>query len=160
MSDTSASKSASIKIGTDATASYSSARDGFAAPWLGQLQRRLNLSIGLGTAVQNREGQWLGGDVVTAANNFFQATSDMFPAEPYIYSSREGDLVAEFSGGRGPLTMILSPKQAIAFAVVDGRRIHKEIPLTAVRVADLRAQLAEITDVVLAGQHGPVDPAR
>ena len=62
----------------------------------------------------------------------FEAASDVLPGEPYIYSSVDGDLVAEFKDSYGRLTTIIGPTFTIGFAVV-GREILKEVRSTAPR---------------------------
>jgi hypothetical protein len=59
-------------------------------------------------------------DVAKAANTFFRYCGSYLPSEPYIYPSNRGDLIAEFADKRGPLTIIISPKSVIIFAVADG----------------------------------------
>jgi len=157
---TSAPKSASIMFVTNTSASESSTLQ-FPppAPWLADVQRRLSNSIGVMTATAS-DGQWLSSDVVSAANLFFQATSDMLPAEPYLHSSLQGDLVAEFKSAHGPMTMIVSNRYALAMATINGEPVQSKVALTAAQPSTLRAELAKITDALRAGKYGSVDPAK
>jgi hypothetical protein len=88
------------------------------APWLADVQRRLNGSIGVRGSDALQDGTGLRREIVSVANTFFEATSDLLPAEPYLYSSQIGDLVAEFSAPLGRMTMIISTD----FACARGRR--------------------------------------
>lgn len=123
------------------------------APWLGAVQRRLNASIGIeGSTI---DGTWLPEDVVTAANTFFNATSYLFPSEPYIYSSRVGNLVAEFESNLGRMTLILSKDSALALASVGPEKIQKRIDFASATPARLRSDVSGITDR-LRTSHGSV----
>jgi len=95
------------------------------AEWLPVVERRIRDSLApYGTEYVN-DGRWLSADVVRRAMKFFDAVSDVLPGEPYIYSSANGDLVAELKGLYGSLTVIIGPTFSIAFAVV-GKEILKE----------------------------------
>ena len=161
MSTTSAEESASIVLGSNTGTSAiksSSLQYPLAASWLANVQRRLSNSVGLDTAAP--DGQWLTKGVVAAANTFFQATSDLLPTEPHLYSSTQGDLVAEFQGVEMPMTVILSPSTAIALAVVGGQPLKFTIPITATPAGALRSELTRITAILRAKQHGSVDAER
>jgi hypothetical protein len=127
------------------------------ASWLGAVQRRLNASIGIEGTIS--DGTWLPRDVVTAANNFFDATSSLLPSEPYLYSSRAGNLVAEFENKLGRMTLILSKDTAVALASVGKERIQKRIDLAGVTPARLRSDISGITDR-LRTTHGSVGTKR
>lgn len=83
--------------------------------WLSTVQSRINKSIVPGGLVEN-DGRWLSQQTAVAAIDFFNATADLLPGEPFIYSSLEGDLIAEFTGERGVLTAIISPNFTVLFA--------------------------------------------
>jgi len=76
------------------------------------------------------DGSWLDADVAGQALAFFQATSDVLPSEPYIYTSIEGDLVAEFRTPRGSMTSIVGKSSVINFAVIDQTVIKATLDLT------------------------------
>jgi hypothetical protein len=130
------------------------------APWLADVQRRLSGSIAMrgGTALHDRTG--LAREVVRAANSFFELTSDLLPAEPYLYSSQSGDLVAEFSAPLGRMTIIISTDSAIAHASVGGRITQKSFVLTPEAQNSLRPEIDAITSPLRAGIHGSVDTGR
>lgn len=142
-------------LGAQARALYVA---GMVAPWLGNVQRRLNASIGIAGAPN--DGSSLPKDVVLAANSFFEATSYMLPNEPHMYASHSGDLVAEFESNAGRMTLIVSKDQAVALAVVGNEMIQKNISLTATAPAALQDQLSTITDRLRIRLHGSMDPQR
>jgi hypothetical protein len=160
LSSTSAGESASIVLGSTSTSAVqsSSLQYPLAAPWLANVQRRLNNSVGLDLAAP--DGQWLTKGVVSAANTFFQATSDLLPIEPFLYSSTQGDLVAEFQGVEIPITVIFSTSNAIALAVIAGQPLKFTIPLAATPAGALRSELTKITEILRAKRHEPVDAER
>src|SRR5207253_6843160 len=67
------------------------------------------------------DGRWVTQAVANAATDFFKSTADLMPGKPFIYSSREGDLVAEFETKRGTMTSIISRSEE--------RRVGKECEL-------------------------------
>jgi hypothetical protein len=156
----SAAQSSSVILGTITSASQSS---GFQfpppAPWLADVQRRLRNSVGVPTAA-GPDGRWLASGVVYAASSFFQATSDMLPAEPYLHSSLQGDLVAEFNSPYGPITMVVSGDHALAMATVQGQPVQSRMQLAGAQPDTLRAELAKITEALRTGRYGPLDAVR
>ena len=155
----SADKSASIVLGASSGGSAvqsSSLQFPHPAPWLAVVQRRLTNSVGLDAAPP--DGKWLAKGVVVAANTFFQATSDLLPAEPVLYSSTQGDLVAEFQGVDLPMTVVFSSTEAIALAVAGGSTLTFTIPIRATPAGALRSELTKITEVFRAKRHAAVDP--
>src|SRR5689334_6162092 len=86
--------------------------------WLHTVQQRIRNSI-LPQAQKENDGRWLSGDIAKAGSDFFQKTADLLTGEPFIYSSCEGDLVAEFSAEHGTMTSIVSSNFVLLFAVVD-----------------------------------------
>ena len=89
------------------------------AAWFRVVERRITMSVqpNIGLKDDRRRLSQL---TALRALEFFKATSDLLPVEPYIYSSQKGDLVAEFTAVRGTLTSIVPPKFILLFAVVDG----------------------------------------
>jgi hypothetical protein len=88
--------------------------------WLDNTLSALRRSVAPG-AEHVTDGQWLAQDVVNAAADFFRTAADLLPAEPFIYSSRGGELVAEFTVRGHGLTIVVSPNRVLFFADVDGR---------------------------------------
>jgi hypothetical protein len=126
------------------------------APWLGAVQRRLNASIGVEGATARRDGSSLTKEVVTNANAFFQATSNVLPAEPYLYGSKAGDLIAEFEGRLGRMTVVITKRNALAFAVMGKNTFRKqlEVPFAP---AFIRHEVADIASRVGSGCYGSMD---
>ncbi|HZS88292.1 MAG TPA: hypothetical protein VFE42_12530 [Chloroflexota bacterium] len=123
------------------------------AEWLAVVRRRINDSILPQDFAGENDGRWLSEDAARAAVAFFEATSDVLPAEPYIYSSRRGDLVAEFKADRGTLTSIVSPTFVLLFAVIDGVPVEKRLPLTD-NTMSLRSEVANLSDLLRTVRHG------
>ena len=93
------------------------------ATWFNAVQRRIQKSVApLGQTIDD-DGRWLSQDIADAASRFFKATSDVLPSEPFIYSSRKGDLVAEYLVAHGTMTNIVTQTSVIVFAVVDARLV-------------------------------------
>jgi hypothetical protein len=159
MTDKSAEKSASITYVTSMSAGHSSTLQfPTPAPWLATVQRRLTNSIGPVEPGASPGGQWLSGDVVRAANSWFQATSDMLPNEPFLHSSAQGNLVAEFTGVNGPMTVVVTTSHALAMATINGQPVQHQMSLAAAQPATMRADLATLTDALRGQHHGPLDP--
>ncbi len=130
------------------------------ASWLGAVQRRLNGSIGVRDGEALRDGTALSMEVVSRANSFLEATSDLLPAEPYIYGSGNGDLVAEFNVPNGQMTLIISTDFAIAYAAVGGHGVQRTMTLKAGTTDTWRSALSAVTDTLQVRQHGAVDTGR
>jgi len=98
------------------------------APWLASIVEQLRGSIEpAGVNASSEEGMWLMPPVADAAIAFFQSASDIFPSEPYIYSSGKGDVVAEFDFPNAvKLTAILGESFAMAFAMIDGAPVKAQ----------------------------------
>lgn len=156
MSSTSTAASTSIILESSLSASRSSS---FVfptpAPWLADVQRRLTNSVGT-----TSDGQWLSASVVSAATLFFQATSDMFEAEPHLQSSLQGNLVAEFRGELGAMTLVVSDESALVMATINGEPVKSKMSLAGTWPAAWRSQVAKFTDALRANQNGRMDPER
>lgn len=127
------------------------------SPWLNRVERRIENSIASQEWEKGEPGRWLNENVAAAALRFFRNTADLLPAEPFIYASREGDLVAEFSGAHGTLTTIVSPQFIILFSTVDKEPFHKKLDSTADTTANsLRAELKDLILMLRDGRHGSV----
>jgi hypothetical protein len=83
---------------------------------------------------------------VKAANTLFVAVSNILPGEPYLYSSRAGNLVAEFENKVGRMTLIVSGDAALALASVGQERIEKRFELAGATPERLRNELTGIAD--------------
>jgi hypothetical protein len=128
-----------------------------ASEWLETIQERVRNSImPIGDEAEN-DGRWLTQDIADAALEFFQTTSDLLPIEPYIYSSKKGDLVAEFEDKHGNMTCIVSPEFTLLFAVIDGVSIEKRLFPTKNSLGDLRAEVQQLTKMIRIGRHGSLD---
>jgi hypothetical protein len=159
VSTASAAKSATIIFSTNTSADQSSTLQyPVPAPWLADVQRRLSNSVGLATP--DPDGRWLARGVVTAANALFQATSDLLSGEPHLYSSRQGDLVAEFKVADAPMTFVVSSSYALAFVVINGQAVQKKIPLAGIEPSALRFEVSQITKALGAPHNGAVDSER
>lgn len=85
--------------------------------WLPAVEQRINgatLPDGYGTLTKS---EWVSEAVGSAAIRFFQNAADVLPSEPFIYGSKSGALVAEFSTSNGALTTIIAPDVTTLFAV-------------------------------------------
>jgi hypothetical protein len=85
--------------------------------WLPAVEQRIDgatLPDGYGTLTQS---EWVSEAVGSAAIRFFQSAADVLPSEPFIYGSKSGALVAEFSASNGALTTVIAPDVTTLFAV-------------------------------------------
>jgi hypothetical protein len=122
--------------------------------WLPDVERRIQDSMVPNEyKLARSETEWLSEDTGVAALNFFQNTADILPAEPFLYGSNRGALVAEFKAASGTLTAIISPNEVIVFAVTTADPT-KPIQLTVPRGSNsLRDTLRDLSRG-LAGKHG------
>ena len=81
--------------------------------WFANVQMRLRSSVKPNSRTAD-DPEWLSQEVADAGNAFFEKTADILPAEPFIYRSSLGDLVAEFRTECGTMTAIVSPPPAAA----------------------------------------------
>jgi hypothetical protein len=131
-----------------------------AAGWLSAVKRRIASSVMPPGREAENQGQWLPEETVQAALLFFETVSDMLPGEPYIYSSKTKDLVAEFKTAQGRLTAIISPDFVRTFALTYGNAaVEKRLQLGVTSNESLRQHVRRLTDNVVVGQlGGDVDP--
>lgn len=101
-------------------------------------------------AYQANDGRWLTQSVADAATDFFGTTADLLPGQPHIYSSIDGDLVAEFRTPKGTLTGIISPTFTLLFAVVDGVTSERKI----VETRRTREEVRNFIKPLVADPHG------
>ncbi len=118
--------------------------------WLQVTKQRIRESITSIDRADINDGRWLTQDIADAALDFFAKTADLLPNEPSMYSSRKGDLVAEFKAEKGHLTSIVTPTCVVLYAVVDGEPIEKRIS----EATELRKEVGKLTQMLRAGQHG------
>lgn len=124
------------------------------AAWLQIVERRIQNSLQPVGRDHENEGQWLTAETASAATAFFQLASDVLPGEPHIYSSRGGDLVAEFKAAHGEMSAIISTKAFTALAVVDGTPEQTRIEWNEVSRRSVRATLKALTEKLRDGEHG------
>lgn len=131
-----------------------------AAPWLGVVERRLDSSIGVKGAEVAQPGVFLSSDVVSAAKNFFAASSSLLPVEPYLYGLSTGELVAEFEAQPSRMTVIINANKALALTTIQGQTVHKEIVIEAAPAARIRADMESLVGRVGMEKHGSMDTER
>jgi hypothetical protein len=126
----------------------------FAPSWLERVTQRITNSIAPEKRQSDEEPQrWLSNDVAQGGLTFLRNASNLLPSEPYIYSSREGKLVAEFKGAHGNLTAIVSPNSTILFTSTENGFFEKVLdPNKDKDGSILRDELLTIIKI-LAGQH-------
>ena len=117
-----------------------------AAAWLPVVQKRIVASVVPPNAEYVNDGRWLTQEIATQAFNFFQAASDVLPSEPYVYTSIEGDLIAEFKGSRGTMTNVIGKTSVIAFAVIDGNIINTSPQFLDGNISKLRHELQQLSE--------------
>jgi hypothetical protein len=121
--------------------------------WVEDVQQSIQSSVARSSAYTVGEGRWLSQDVANAASDFFGVSGDLLPSEPYIYSSRKGDFVAEFRAKNGKLTSIVSPEFVLLFAVVSGSA-PVERKVTDART--VRDEVRRMIDLLTTSAHGEV----
>jgi hypothetical protein len=127
------------------------------ADWLATVERRIRESINPYDVEYVNDGRWLTSTIAMQAMRFFQSTSDVLPGEPYIYSSMQGDLVAEFRAVHGSITSIIGTTSVVAFAVVNGEVVKEKLEFRSENLAAARQELKRLTDKLRTGQHGAVE---
>jgi hypothetical protein len=104
--------------------------------------------------------EWLSEGAANAAIAFFRNGADLLPTEPHIYSTKSGDLVAEFETANGSMTSVVSDKQTILFAVLTG---DDEPIQTIIRRGSnrFRDELRSITTKLASGSsHGKMESTK
>jgi hypothetical protein len=123
--------------------------------WLSTVQQRIASSVvPIGITEGQNNGRWITQDIADAGAEFFQATSDLLPGEPFIYSSQGGDLVAEFESSAGTLTAIVSRQFVILFASIAGCLFEKKIEPGPDGLGVLRRELEGLAEKLVPGRHG------
>lgn len=117
------------------------------AQWIGTIQQRIQRSILGSTVATPDEGGWLDFEIARHALYFFDATSDVLPtSEPYLYTTSDGDLVAEFAGRHSKLTAVISKAAVQSYAIVDGQMIKSTLTFPFDDAAKARQELMQITN--------------
>ena len=129
------------------------------AAWLETVQQRIRNSITISAEDYVNDGSSLQSAIAARAIRFFQGTSDVLPGEPYIYSSLDGDLVAEFRAECGSMTAIVGKQFAVTYAVVNGTVLDQTIELRDDNLASARQNLQQLTNNLRKGDHGAVESA-
>jgi hypothetical protein len=106
------------------------------------------------------DGRWLTPEVAGAALAFFQRSADLLPSEPYIYSSQQGDVVAEFGSKNGTLTSVISSDLVILFASVAGTPVERTLRPYEVSNTTIRSVVRDFTEMLRKGHHGTVVTGR
>ncbi len=135
-----------------------------APAWLSAVEQRIRAStrFNLAASVSRGEadGHWLTKEVADAAIAFFRKSADLLPGEPYIYSSRQGELIAEFGSRDETLTGVISSEWVILFANVRGTPVERTLRPQEIGATALRAAVRDIDDMLRAGHHGKVGAKR
>ena len=135
-----------------------------APSWLSAVERRIRDSthadLSISSSRENADGRFLTREVANAAISFFRQSADLLPSEPYIYSSQQGDLVAEFESKHGILTSVISPNWVILFAGVHGMPVERTVQPQQDSAAAVRSAVRDIADMLRTGHHGTVDAGR
>jgi len=113
----------------DNTSSFFKGPTIFSASWLPDIEKQINDSVSLSDSSVNNEndGSEISEAISQAAIGFFQTTSDLFDSEPYIYSSKRGDLVAEFRIPNANITSIIGQSFILLFMEKNGKITEKNI---------------------------------
>lgn len=118
----------------------------FDAEWLNVVEQRIKASIPAEGYSQTGSVAWLRPQVGRAALDFFRRTSTALPGEPYIYSSRAGDLVAEFFAPSGKLTCLISPEFVYVFAAPGNDIIERKLSPEKQSAGELRSYMQTVTN--------------
>lgn len=125
------------------------------AAWLPGVERRISQSIVPAGNEQDNDGRWLSRETASAARAFFQSLSDVLPGEPYVYSSRGGELVAEFKAKHGTMTSVVSKDFVVTLASVYGQEpVTLRLMFGGSGFAAMRKDLQPITDMLETGISG------
>jgi hypothetical protein len=83
--------------------------------WLPQVESRIRDSVVPQRSEEQPSCEWLAQDAANAAISFFRQGADLLPAEPHIYGTENGDLVAEFETPTSTMTGVVSDTKTILF---------------------------------------------
>ena len=122
--------------------------------WLEILESRIRDSIDPNGRLDDRSAEWISEDSANAAIAFFRLGADLFPAEPHIYATSQGDLVAEFETALCNLTTIVSDRSTILFGV-PSTDPHNPIESVIRRGSNqFRDELRSFINQLTLGRHG------
>ena len=100
----------------------------FSAPWLPDIEKQIRDSTSSSDSINNEnDGSEIAEPIFQAAIGFFQVISNLFNNEPYIYSSRKGDLIAEFEIPGANMTSIIGSSFILLFKEKNGKIIEGSI---------------------------------
>jgi hypothetical protein len=116
------------------------------ASWLSNVERRIRGSIANSNEPLPNTGRWLEPQLAWQAINFFQATSDILPGEPYVYASLMGDLIAEFKGPKGKLTTIVTKSSLTTYSVMGDRILKISFDLPVLNLQSARLKIRQVSD--------------
>ncbi len=116
------------------------------ALWLSNVERRILGSIATTNEPLLNTGRWLEPQLAWQAINFFQATSDILPGEPYVYASLMGDLVAEFKGPKGKLTTIVTKNSLTTYSVIGEHILKISFDLPVLNLQSARLKIRQVSD--------------
>lgn len=125
--------------------------------WLPNVERRLRDSTARDAGDAQDDGSTLPPEVVSAAERFFQLTSDILPGEPYLYASTKRDLVAEFHLQNGRMTSIIGSDFVISTAIINGHSAHRRLQVGRDTFDETRKKLRQLVTQLLAASHGALD---
>jgi hypothetical protein len=126
--------------------------------WLPLVESRIRGSVLPDEYESKPSTEWLSEGAANAAIAFFRDGADLLPAEPHIYGTKSGDLVAEFETANGRITGVVSGEQTILFAVLTTNP-HKPIQTIIRRGSNrFRDELRSITTkLAAASSHGKME---
>lgn len=122
------------------------------ASWLDAVLRRLSASIGV--TGESPEGVWLDRDIVENAKNVFRVTSDLLPGEPHLSSSRQGNLVADFTSTHGMMCMVVSLDSVLLYAAVGDQESTQALRYNDMSTDALRGALSGFFTQGGVSEHG------
>lgn len=111
--------------------------------WLPIIQRRIRDSI-LPPDLTETDGCYLTREIAAAGTDFFATTAAVLPGEPYLDSTYQGDLVAEFSAAHGNLTAIVSTEFVLLFAATKKMCITRRVG----RGEDVVTEVAQLARII------------
>jgi hypothetical protein len=129
------------------------------SPWLLKVELRIQGSLIDPNSPSKDQSRYLDWEVGAAALKFFRETADLMPSEPYMYASTEGDLVAEFNGDGGSLTIVIARDHIILFASIDQQPFVWRFGKGGENSINLRRRLSDIRHMLGEGADGSVASA-
>jgi len=114
------------------------------AKWFSRAERQIRNSVRLQGEKDAGEFETVTSGVAISAIQFFQEVSDILPTEPYLYTSTEGDLVAEFRGRQGSLTAIVGERKLWLFSIQDGGVTKEHWTMSRLNQGAIRASLKKL----------------